>query len=153
MESSFLFFFLGLSLYIISRVTKKKPPTIRVLIYIGTGGIAGGIIGALSELPLSSMIHIPLSGIIIFGGLTGMIFSLAESYRLMSRPGITYILTMLLGFILAALSFLLLKFYMALAHVQFRLPGQTTSALLLLLLIGFITAFGYTFPQRFFTHH
>ena len=151
MESALLFFIVGLSIFAAKFLVKDRSETIRFLIFLGSGILSGGILGFFTNSSFS-MLLIPWGLFALTGGLAGVIIYGADRLSFITRPGLQYIATILLGFILAAISYGFMRFYVILTKIEIQNLSTARILPLTFLLIGFLTIFGYTFPERWFKH-
>ena len=150
MESSLLFFFVGLAIFGVNRLVKTQREGVRMVGFLSTGIAAGFVVGLIVGTPWPESYHMPLSLVPAITGLAGILLYFAEKGQMITRPGIQYMATILLGLILTGLSYSFVWIY---RHVNglFPLSGQGKQLLfMLLLLVSFLTVFGYTFPERWF---
>ncbi len=153
MESLFLFFLVGLTIFISTHFIKSARETDRFLIFLGSGILSGLLIGLLAGTPWPPSVQIPGGGVAVVGGLAGIVLYIADRGKLITRPGLQYFATILLGLVLAALSYGVVSLYTAFATVEHRIPEERTLVPLVFILVGFLTVFGYTFPQRWLKQH
>lgn len=150
MESSLLFFLVGLSIFGGTHLTKSENETVQFLVYFGIGIVSGLILGLFISPPWPPSVQIPRGGVPVVTGLAGIILYAAEKKKLLTRPGLQYFATILLGLLIAGLSYGLLMIYQSLSNIEYRSPEEKIYIILVFLLIGFLTVFGYTFPERWF---
>ena len=79
-----------------------------------------------------------------------MVLYLAEKRELVTKPGVKYFATFILGAILTALSYGIIALYRNLAGLAPLSSENNQIVLMILLLISFLIVFGYTFPERWF---
>lgn len=151
MESVFLFFLVGLSVFLIKHLVKNRSAGVQFLAYLGSGLFSGWVVGLAAGSALSAVAAIPREGAVVMGGLAGVILYAAERGGLLTRPGIRYFATILLGLVLAGLSYVMMVLYAGLGRgVAYRAPAGGARVPLTFVLVGFLTVFGYTFPERWF---
>lgn len=150
MESLLLFFLVGLFIYLSKHLAKSKHEGIRFLTFFGSGILSGVLVGLVAGPPWPPSVQIPGGGVAVVGGLAGIVLYTADRGKLITRPGIQYFATILLGLVLAGLSYGFVLLYTTLARCEHRKPGEGILIPLVFLLIGFLTVFGYTFPERWF---
>jgi len=150
MESLFLFFIVGLLIYVTKLLVKKQTPLIHFLSFVGSGFIGGGLITLITDYPLGPTMQIPWGITAIIGGLAGIILYGTERGKLVTRPGIQYFVTILLGLCLAGLSYVLVHLYTTFFRAGDMTLDRGALSLLVFVLVGFLTIFGYTFPERWF---
>ncbi len=151
MESTLLFFFIGLVIFGISRINHPLIEERRFFLYSSTGFLSGailGLIGTFEWMPSSifSWIFPAFSG-----WLTALIIYFAERTGLFTKPGIQYIATILLGSVQAVLLYLLFKTRLIMMQIEstgFQLNDQML--FLICLSVGFVSIFGYALPFRWF---
>jgi len=150
MESTLLFFLVGLSIFAAKYVAKNQPDGTRLLVFFASGTLAGGIVGLAAGSPFWPMVAIPRISMAAVGGLAAIIIYGSEKANLTNKPGIRYFATIFLGLVLAGLCYGFMRLYMTLAQLEFRTPSDKTVVILVWVFIGFLTMFGYTFPERWF---
>ncbi|RKY53391.1 MAG: hypothetical protein DRP89_06280 [Candidatus Neomarinimicrobiota bacterium] len=150
MESSLLFFLVGLFIFATSLFVRKNRSSIQFMVFLGSGIIACGILSIITSSLLYPIVQISRIGMIVMGGLAGIVLWVAERGKLINRPGIQYFSTIILGLILTGLYYGLMFFYTTFVKTSYRIGKNKTPLFLAFLLIGFLIAFGYTFPQRWF---
>ena len=149
MESALLFFVVGLSIFAAKFLVRERSETVRFFVFLGSGILSGGILGLLTGSSFSTL-NIPWGLFALIGGTAGLIIYGADRSKLITRPGIQYIATILLGFILAAISYGSMRLYMTITQIEIQNPNTARLLPLTFILIGFLTIFGYTFPERWF---
>ena len=150
MESLLLFFLIGLFVFATKVLTKNQSGTKRILAFIGSGFLAGGGIGLTIGSALDPLINIPWWEVALIGNMAGIILYRAEMIHLFSRLGVRYFSTILLGLILSLFSYGLFLFHATIVQNTSLTYARKPAVFLIFILIGFITIFGYTFPERWF---
>ena len=151
MESLLLFFLVGLFIFVIKCLTKNQSGTTRFLAFFGSGLVAGAGIGLTIGSPLDPMIDIPWWQVTVTGGMAGIILYRAEMLHLFTHSGIRHFSTILVGFVLSMLSYGLYLLHATIISDASSLAyARKTVVILIFILIGFITVFGYSFPERWF---
>ena len=146
MESSLLFFFVGLSIFGAKHFMGKRSEALCFIIFVGIGVLSAGIIAFIAGSALFPVLRIPVGFWAVFGGVAGIILYTAERSGLIDKPGIRYITTILLGSILAGIAYGLMILYRTITRIDAFIPNNLL--LLSFVLMGFLTVFGYTFPER-----
>jgi hypothetical protein len=150
MESSFLFLFVGVFIFIAKSLVGNRSGMIQFITFLTVGFITGTIIGIMESHALIPGLSLPwLSGSII-GVLSAILIYYAEKLDLFHRPGIQYISTTLLAVILASICYGLLALYFSRSQPENGFPFAKGIVFLIFLLYAFIIVFGYTFPKRWF---
>ena len=150
MESTFLFSLVGLSIFGAKFLVKSASGTVRFSVFLGTGILAGVILVLAAGPPWPPSVQIPAGGVPVITGLAGILLYVAEKRSILTRPGLQYIATLLLGLLLAGLSYGIFLIYQSIAQLEYRSPQEKTAVILIFVLIGFLSIFGYTFPERWF---
>ncbi|MBN2029077.1 hypothetical protein JW824_02435 [bacterium] len=150
MESLLLFFLVGLFIFVIKNLTKNQSRTNRFLAFSGGGFLSGAVIGLAIGSPLDPLIDIPWWQVAVIGSMAGMILFRAEMINLFTYGAIRHFSTILLGLVLSILSYGLFLLHATIAQSTSLLYARKTVVILVFILIGFITMFGYTFPERWF---
>ncbi len=144
----FLFFLIGLFVFIVHFLLRRKSSRLQWA-GILLAGLAGGALASLDRMPFVSGIPPVPSIAPIFIGLTGAIgILISDRISLFQREFLQFFATLLLGIFIAIITALWLFPYWLL-----RYPGSHFSPLSLILtffVMGFLTAFGYTLPRRWF---
>lgn len=149
MESALLFFLVGLSIFGAKHMVRERPEKIRSLAFLGIGLLSAGILGLFTQ-SSSSISYIPWGIFSFIGGAAGLIIYGTDRFNLITRPGLQYVVTILLGLILAAVSYGFTMFYLTIMGRTGQNIGVNRTLLMSFVLIGFLTIFGYTFPERWF---
>ena len=150
MESSLFYFLVGLSIFATNRMIKWKSESVRMLSFIVCGGVSGYLITLFAGTPWHAFGMIPPIGVPVITGLAGILLYVAEKNRFFTQNGIQYVATIVLGLILAGLSFGLLTVYHKIRGIGYLTSNESMTVFLMFLLMNFITVFGYTFPERWF---
>ena len=152
MEPLLLFFVAGLCIFLGRLTVKSERTALRLFAFVGSGILAGILIDFAVGPPWPPAISIPRGGSVVVTTLAGVVLYAADRGKLINRPGIRYFATILLGLVLAGLSYVSVRLYGTLAGVPYLYLAPRGSSLLLLVLtlVGFLTVFGYTFPERWF---
>lgn len=150
MESSFLFFFVGVIIFISSLLSEKWFPQYKFLFFFISGFLGGGIIGMVVGSSIVPGIQISWVVMVIIGGGAGAILYTAEKLKIFSLPGIQYFATIILGLILAGFSYGLIVLYTTLSSIEHETQEGKMLIFFILVLSGFLTVFGYSFPKRWF---
>ena len=150
MELSLLFFLVGLFIFAANLFVRKKDSSIQFLVFLLSGIVACGILSMITSSPLYPMVQISRLEMLVIGGIAGIVLWAAEKEKLINKPGIQYFTTIILGLILTGLYYGLMFLYTVFTKTTYRIGENKTPLFLSLLLIGFLIAFGYTFPQRWF---
>ena len=152
MESILLFFLIGLSIFAVKWLTKNQSGKTRFLAFLGSGLLAGTGIGLTIGSPLD-FLDIPWWQAAVTGCMAGLVLYRAEMISLFTRSGFRYFSTILVGFVLSILSYGLFLLHATIAQNSSLVYARTTVVILVFILIGFITVFGYSFPERWFKQH
>ena len=150
MESSLVFFLVGLAIFGMKHLLKKQATILRLAAYVVVGIADGVIFNLLAVSPWPPSIRMPWGLVPFITGMTGLLLFAAEQWNLITKPGLQYIATILLGLILTGASYLFIVLYRSLINLISLTPQMNRSVLLNLLLICFLAIFGYTFPERWF---
>ena len=150
MESSLLFFLVGLGIFGAKILTRGRPGAIRLLVFVAGGALSGLIIGLFSGSSLFMMFRIPWGIMPIIGATAGLVLYGADKSELIHKPGIQYAVTILLGSVLAGLSYGIISIYRMVSSETQTIFQPRNIIVLSYLLIGFLSVFGFTFPERWF---
>ena len=127
MESSLLFFLVGLFIFATSLFVRKNRSSIQFMVFLGSGIIACGILSIITSSLLYPIVQISRIGMIVMGGLAGIVLWVAERGKLINRPGIQYFSTIILGLILTGLYYGLMFFYTTFVKTSYRICLLYTS--------------------------
>lgn len=151
MESVLLFILTGFIIFLVGRILKKSFQSYRFFIYTVSGFIIGAIIGKLAQPHLPQPLSLTWTIPAFSGWMSGILIFWAEKFHLFSRPGIEYIATILLGGIQAIVLFGIFKIRtLLIIDKSIIQKGMDTQLLLLCIIVGFISIFGYSLPCRWF---
>ncbi len=153
MESLLLFFLIGAFIFAINNLTKNQSRINRFLAFSGGGFLSGAIIGLAIGSPLAPLIDIPWWQVAFIGSIAGTILFRAETINLFTHHVTRKFSTILLGFVLSILSYGLFLLHATIVHNAYLPYARKMAVILVFVLIGFITMFGYTFPERLFKQH
>ena len=149
MESSFLFFLVGFSIYFVKRFLGEKRPGLQHVLFVVTGFLSAGIITTLAGVPWPHTYALPWILLLsVTGGLGGLLIYLAERTRFIYRPGIRNFATLFLGLLLSGLSYLLTWLFSMLTGYELQISQTHFLIPVSFIFIGFLIIFGYTFPSR-----
>ena len=149
MESYLLYFMIGLAVFLVKLITRKRPGAIRMPIFILAGTGAGFIAGLIAGFPMPAA-DIPAFMGSIIGFFGGLILYWIDHRKWISRPGLAYVTTIVPGVVLAVLMYGLSYLYILITKipVHSRITGVQMWALFLA--VGFAIGLGLTFPERWF---
>ncbi len=151
MENVFLFIIIGFIIFLISRFLKDTFQSYRFFIYTVTGFISGAIIGNLSKSAMPYPLSLSWTISAFAGWLTGILLYFSEKFKLFSRAGIEYIATLFIGSIEAIILWGMFKIRAIVAPDSALINGtQGVQLLLLCMIAGFVSVFGYALPYRWF---
>jgi hypothetical protein len=150
MESALLFFMAGLFMFAVKQGFRQRKPGARFLAFLGTGVLSGLIISFITEEPWIRFVNTPRCYIPLVTGVAGILLYIADEKKLIFKTGIKYTITIVLGGIHALVSYFLIWVYARLAGTGSITLFTDTGLFVVLLLVGFVTMFGYTFPERWF---
>ena len=150
MISTLLSFLVGFSVFIVKSRLKTERLFLRLIIILAVPTLTGAIIGVATKSPMQPLLHIPWIGFAIMGFLTGLLLFFSDHWSLFSKSGLQYFMTILLGLTLAG-SLYLISVLFRIRITEYRLNHyQEMSLLFNLILIGFLSIFGFSFPERRF---
>ena len=150
MESSFLFLFVGVFIFIAKSLVANRSGMIQLISFLTIGFITGTIIGVMESRALVPGLSLPwLSGSII-GVLSAILLYYAEKFNFFHLRCIRYVSTTLLALILASTCYGLLALYLSQICPEKDFPFAKEIVFLIFVLYAFIIVFGYTFPKRWF---
>jgi len=147
MEAAIFFLIAGTCLYFVNRLYLRFVPRFSVPGLILSGILLFVIIRAMAGKQLLQGLDVPFWIYILCGALTGGLLWSAGRYQLFVRPGIRYVSTLLLAFILSIFYWLTLKIYFNTTGIHHI---NQAALFLVTFLWGFGIAFGYGFPSRWF---
>lgn len=150
MESTLMFFLIGLSVFAVKRLTAERSDGWRLLCFVAAGTGGGALVAYLAGHPLSPAVNYPAWLVVPTGAFAGWLCFWAESRSLLNRPGIQYLATLLLGLITAAFTWGAAQVYRLFADLEVQMTLSGGEAAIIWITVGFVTLFGYTFPERLF---
>lgn len=144
----FLFFLIGLFIFIVHFLLRRKPIRVQWPGLI-LAGLVGGALASLDRIPwISGNLQIPSFAPILVGLTAGIGILISDRISLFQKEFLQFFATLLIGLSIAIVTALWLLPYWLLNY-----PGKHFSPLSVILtffVIGFLTAFGYTLPRRWF---
>ncbi len=143
------FFSIGLAIYLGHLPFRKKNQRYRIWIFIGSGTLAA-VPAAFFGAPGVAAFHVPAGLIIVLGTLAGTVLYWSEERKWFERFWLRFFLTFILGVTIACILILVFVVYSAMnksAGVLWKAPLLVVSTISLM---GLLTAFGYTLPERWF---
>jgi hypothetical protein len=150
MESFLLFFLIGLTIFGVKYITKDQSNSIQFIAFAAGGALSGALIGFLGGSSLFPIFRIPWGVLPVIGAMAGLLLYSADKSGLIHKPGIQYIVTVVLASVLAGLSYGIVFVYRMIVIEPQPIAQPRNIVLLSYLLIGFLTVFGFTFPERWF---
>ncbi|MBN2202384.1 hypothetical protein JW777_10550 [bacterium] len=153
MSALLLFFAIGLAEFSAFAVWQGRPPRHLFFILPAAGLAAGALIEILPVRFPAFGFHFPDGLAVWLGAVSGMIVALVESRQGFRKSFLPFFITPLLGFILAAAAAALVWLTAFLRGPRLTAAELFGPVLLVSGLIGFITAFGYTLPRRWFQRY
>lgn len=151
MESTLLFFLVGLVIFGIGRINHPLIEERRFFLYSSAGFLAGVLLGKLGKFEWMPPSMFGWIFPAFSGWLTAIILYIAERSGIFLKSGIQYIATILLGSLQAILLFILFKVRLILLQMESTgLRINNEMLFLICLSIGFVSIFGYALPYRWF---
>ncbi len=148
MESIFLYFILGISIYLANLATQKSRKIFKLLAFLEAGFIVGLFLGFITDFPFTPFIRLPWLALAFVGLLAGLVLYIAEIINFFNLTGLQYFSTILPGLIHAGISYLFMKLYIMLSTTGLAETKPITLKPLIFLLLSFVIFFGYTLPRR-----
>jgi hypothetical protein len=150
MISTLLSFLVGFFVFIVNSRLKTERMSLRLILFLAVGTLTGAIIGVATKSPMHPLLNIPWTGFAIMGFLTSCLLFVAQRWSLLTKPGLQYFTTILLGLAVAGGLYLLsVLFRIRITPYQLT-HNQEISLIFNLLLMGFLSIFGFSFPSRRF---
>ncbi len=153
MSALLLFFAIGLAEFIAFAAWQGRPPRRLFLILPAAGLAAGALIAVLPVRFPAFGFHLPAGLAVWIGGVSGLLLALIESGQGFRRSFLPFFITPLLGLALAVAAASAVWVTAALRNGRMTPADFFGPVLLVSGLIGFITAFGYTLPRRWFQRY
>jgi hypothetical protein len=153
MRAMLLFFAVGLAEFAAVSALQNRPPRLRFWILIAAGLAAGAAVAVLPVRFPSFGFRFPQGLAVWIGGVSGLLVALLEAKHGFKNTLLWFFITPLLGLILSAAAASGIW-----AVAVFRgspLPAKDLFGPVALVsaLVGFMTAFGYTLPRRWFQRY
>ncbi len=153
MSALLLFFAIGLAEFSGYAAWQGRPARLLLLILPAAGIAAGALIEVLPVRFPAFGFHLPAGLAIWIGGVSGLLLALVESGQGFRKSFLPFFITPLLGFILAAAAAAFVWLTAFLRGPRLTATELFGPVLLVSGLIGFVTAFGYTLPRRWFQRY
>ena len=100
--------------------------------------------------PLYPVVEIHYTYTAVIGVLAGVVLYIGDRLRWIHKPGLTYVATFIMGMFLAGLctglTYLIIRLNDVVVHVRVTAMQMVFQ----FILVGFMTVFGFTFPERWF---
>ena len=152
MESSLFYFLVGLTIFFSKIVLKKLGGWQRFAVYGVSGAAAMGLLRMILGSPLYPILNIPVGVMSLMGAGAGSILFVADRWDMITKPGLQYFSTTILGIVVSATSYGMMCLFSSWSRQPIPSPGQGTLIPLFFVLMGFLIVFGYSFPERWFKH-
>jgi hypothetical protein len=150
MTAWLLFFGIGLAVFVVRIAVRTWPPWTGAVAAGFSGTAAGGVLALARVRVPTPGFELPIWFLPWIGLLAGALIAAAEQTGLFRRPLLRFFTTPVLGFSLAFCGGLSLLAFLA-ANLGIRSAlGFAWPVSASFLVIGFVTAFGYTFPRNWF---
>lgn len=149
MEAPFTLFLIGLALWGMKVLLARKRSPVPWYAFVLTGLASGVLLGLVIGNSLMPPLCIPWYLLSIMGGISGIFLYLADRYAWFFKPGIEYIITLLLGGGLGILFYALFNIYLRVSHLTVFIQSYNTTLWFSMILMGFVIVLGYSFPERF----
>lgn len=150
MEATLLFFLIGLAVFTVKRITVHQSTAMRLACFVVVGALAGGLVGWLAGHPMNPAVLYPPWLVVFSGAFVGLLCFWAEVKTLLMRPGLQYVMTLLLGVLTAAFTWGVAWLYRLLVPVEVHMVLRSDQEAIIWIAVGFVAIFGYTFPERYF---
>jgi hypothetical protein len=150
MAAMLVFFAVGLAEFAVVTMLQDRPAGLRFWILAATGLAAGAAIAALPvRFPFFGF-RMPRVLPVWIGGVSGLLVALAEAKRAFRGQWLPFFITPLLGLVLAVAAAAVIVTASLLRHSPLPVRDFWGPVSLVSVLIGLMTAFGYTLPRRWF---
>ncbi|MDM7926669.1 MAG: hypothetical protein QUS35_11700 [bacterium] len=153
MSGLLLFFAIGLAEFIAFAAWQGRPPRLLFLILPAAGLAAGALITVLPVRFPAFGFHLPAGLAVWIGGVSGLLLALVESKQGFRESLLPFFITPLLGLALAATAAAGVWLTAFLRGPRLTAAELFGPVLLVSGLVGFMTAFGYTLPRRWFQRY
>ena len=153
MSGLLLFFVIGLAEFAAFASWQGRPPRLRFFILFAAGLAAGAVIEVLPVRLPAFGFHFPAGLAVWIGGVSGLLLALVESRQGFRKSLLPFFITPLLGLVLAAAAAAAVWLTALLRGPRLTAAEIFGPVLLVSGLVGFMTAFGYTLPRRWFQRY
>lgn len=153
MSGLLLYFVIGLAEFSAFAAWHGRPPRLLFFILPLTGLAAGALIAVLPVRFPAFGFHFPAGLTIWIGGVSGLLLALIEHKQGFRKSILPFFITPLLGLILAAAAVAAVWLTALLRGPRLTAAVLIGPVLLVSGLVGFMAAFGYTLPRRWFQRY
>jgi hypothetical protein len=153
MSGFLLYFVIGLAEFLAFAAWQGRPPRLRFFILFAAGLAAGALIAILPVRFPAFGFHFPAGLAVWIGGVSGLLLALIENKQGFRKSILPFFITPLLGLILAAAAAVGVWLTALLRGPRLTAAELFGPVLLVSGLVGFMTAFGYTLPRRWFQRY
>jgi len=143
------FLFIGLAIYLGHLPFREKSERFRIWIFAGSGTLAA-VPAAFLGAPGVAAFHVPAGLIIVLGALAGLVVFWSKTKQWFERFWLRFFVTLILGAAIGSIQVGIFAAYSAIirsAGILLKAPLLVVSTFFLM---GLLTAFGYTLPERWF---
>lgn len=149
MQSSLLYFTVGLTVFFMRLVTDRLPAALRLLLYTAAGAGAGLFCGLIAGYPLPAA-ALPGWLSAVPGAAAGLLIFELNRGGWIVRPLLAYLSTIIPGLVLAVIYYFTAYIYMQCVETPVYTGISWLQLWSLFAAVGFAMILGYTFPERWF---
>jgi hypothetical protein len=153
MSGLLLYFVIGLAEFSAFAAWQSRPPRLLFFILPAAGLVTGALISVLPVRFPAFGFHFPAGLAVWIGGVSGLLLALIENKQGFRKSILPFFITPLLGLILAAAAASAVWLTALLRGPRLTAAELFGPVLLVSGLVGFMTAFGYTLPRRWFQRY
>ena len=150
MEISLFYFLAGMAIFGCKSLFKNISGGLRWVIFAASGAAAMTGLRLILGSPLRPILTLSVGLMALMGVVAGTVLYGADRSGMITKPGLQYFSTTILGLVVSASFFGLTHLSAALSRTPIPSPGEGTLIPLFFILMGFLVVFGYTFPERWF---
>jgi hypothetical protein len=150
MEISLFYFLAGIAIFGCKSLFQSASGGLRWVIFAGSGAAAMALLRLILGSPLTPILNLSVGLMTLMGAVAGTVLYGADRSGMITKPGLQYFSTTILGLVVSASFYGLTHLSAALSGMAIPSIGQGTLIPLFFILMGFLVVFGFTFPERWF---
>ena len=149
MEAPFVLFIIGLSIWGMKVLLSNKMKQVPWYLFFATGLVIGTVLSLIIGSSLLPPLVIPWYLLGLMGGIASQLLYLAYRFQWFFRAGLEYVVSLVLGGILAVIFYFLFAIYLKSQKLDIVIHSYSTTLWFSMILMGFVIILGYSFPERF----